>query len=528
MRLRLNPTAPLISALLAVLTALLFFTLFCLFILAGARHEHQQAGQRALDKFDEVFSEVNAVADSLISLHRDSCDINNLRDMQRALFDASYMKDIGFFIDNKLACATSTGELSKPIKIAAPDYVDAQHRAFWLHSRIILFKHKTPHYALIVKIGDYNFVLELKAILANTLTQQNQWQLLYTPAANKAPVTLAGNPHLFEQSVQHPHSLLSSATLFSDCSSRYPNYCIVVRQPFAAVIARNSTLLMVAFIVSLIAATAALMALNIIRKRQKSVPYRIRQGLKNKAFYWQLQPIVDLQSDNIIGAEVLARFRDQYGSLAPDQFIEVVRELGMAPDFTLAMFNTVLPALENETALAKGFRVSFNIFPHTLIDADTIKALARLPLFNQSRFMLVLEITESEYIDQAQAQANLRYLRQMGLGIAIDDFGTGYANLGQLMKIDSDLIKIDRSFVMDMEENSIRSSLIPHIISIARQLGVRVVAEGVENQAQCQALKKLGVHYGQGWLFGKPMPVSQLAQQVAMQHKATDKTAINA
>jgi sensor c-di-GMP phosphodiesterase-like protein len=97
---------------------------------------------------------------------------------------------------------------------------------------------------------------------------------------------------------------------------------------------------------------------------------------------------------------------------------------------------------------------------------------------------------------------------------AIDDFGVGYSNLSQLKVLNCDYLKIDRSFVMDMEDNSIRSSLIPHIVSIAQGLDVDLIAEGVENNEQCNELKELTIGFGQGWLFGKPQPVEALAKSI--------------
>ena len=97
---------------------------------------------------------------------------------------------------------------------------------------------------------------------------------------------------------------------------------------------------------------------------------------------------------------------------------------------------------------------------------------------------------------------------------AIDDFGVGYSNLSQLKTLNCDFLKIDRSFVMDMEDNSIRSSLIPHIVSIAEGLNVELIAEGVENAEQSKELKGLTIGFGQGWLFGKPQSASALAKSV--------------
>ena len=133
---------------------------------------------------------------------------------------------------------------------------------------------------------------------------------------------------------------------------------------------------------------------------------------------------------------------------------------------------------------------------------------------NVKNFKLVLEITEDEQIATHSAVKHIKSLKSKGFLFAIDDFGVGYSNLSQLKTLNCDYLKIDRSFVMDMEDNSIRSSLIPYIVSIAEGLNVDLIAEGVENIDQCNELKGLTIGFGQGWLFGKPQSADALAKSV--------------
>jgi sensor c-di-GMP phosphodiesterase-like protein len=105
-------------------------------------------------------------------------------------------------------------------------------------------------------------------------------------------------------------------------------------------------------------------------------------------------------------------------------------------------------------------------------------------------------------------------LRDEGFQISIDDFGTGYSNLNQIASMECNAIKIDRSFVADMETGSIKSSIIPHVVGMAEALKLRVVAEGVENEAQAKKLEEMQVEYGQGWLFGRPMTAMNFSRHL--------------
>lgn len=504
------------STLLSVVAAVLCFVIALQLILASTRHELQRNGQDTLATFDAIFGEIQSVTDALNRLGYADCNRDNLLAMRRAVFNANYIKGIGFFQDGQLVCATSSGKLRTPLTEPKPDYQDAQGNQFWLRSRIMLFRDdSTPRYAFIAQRGRYNVVLELQQKLAVEMRNARDWELLFQGQGHP-PVHMAGVQGLFDGSLDQEQL---TNTRFSACSSQYPQYCLALRQSSRAVLEQNSYLMVVAFIFSLIVGAATSIGQSLYRDYRSSIRVRLRQGLRHQGFYWLLQPVVDMASGKVIGAEALARFADDIGPLSPDQFIDRLRELELAWPFTVQMLNRTLAELEACSKLPAGFKVSFNIYPH-LLATSAIRELMALPAIKASRFKLVFEVTEDEELDKAQAQANLHYLRQQGIGLAVDDFGTGYANLGQLIKMDCDLLKIDRSFITDMEEHSVRSSLIPQIVGIARQLNVQLVAEGVENERQYQALRKLGVDYAQGWLFGKPMTLGELVVLLEQQAAA--------
>ena len=106
-------------------------------------------------------------------------------------------------------------------------------------------------------------------------------------------------------------------------------------------------------------------------------------------------------------------------------------------------------------------------------------------------------------------------LREERYLISVDDFGTGYSNLGTVKRLSPDFLKIDRSFVFDMEDDSLRSTLIPEIVAIANAVNADVIAEGVETEKQASRLKRMGVRYGQGYWFGRPVPLADFLQMLA-------------
>ncbi|WP_144397620.1 EAL domain-containing protein (plasmid) [Vibrio coralliilyticus] len=240
-----------------------------------------------------------------------------------------------------------------------------------------------------------------------------------------------------------------------------------------------------------------------------STEQRVLRALKNNTFHCVYQPIVDLQTGRIVGVEMLARLTDERGRIPPDAFIPIILDAQKSWAFTRMIIETALGELNTLKSINADFKVGFNLFPSDITSGITqelldFKGMQAFP------GTVAIEIIEAEVLAQKEAQEHIAALKRQGFLIAIDDFGTGYANLNQLEAICGDYLKVDRSFVSDVDTSSIKSSLIPHIVTIANEIGMTVIAEGIETPAQHDALKAMGVQLGQGWFFGKPESLKTL------------------
>jgi EAL domain-containing protein (putative c-di-GMP-specific phosphodiesterase class I) len=206
--------------------------------------------------------------------------------------------------------------------------------------------------------------------------------------------------------------------------------------------------------------------------------------------------------------------------MGPEHFIHRVSSMGKTVPFTRAILKSAMGALHKRGELHEGFKVNFNVFPNDLTEDNLARLLSHKTLFS-TRFNICFEITEDEPFNNKQSHFVLQRLKELGAEIAIDDFGTGYSNLDQLQSIPFDYLKIDRGFCKGLESSSFRANLIPQIVKIAQILGVSLVAEGVETEKQRKMLIKESIEYGQGFLFGRPMPASSLDDLLAKQN-ATD------
>lgn len=238
--------------------------------------------------------------------------------------------------------------------------------------------------------------------------------------------------------------------------------------------------------------------------------YEVEQALSRREFVAFLQPQVD-RDGRPIGAELLARWQHpSRGILQPAQFWSAVEALGMANTLGLYMIHVALDIAKRWQAdeQLKNLRLSFNISPSLFRCDDLIDHLShRLPP-NIENGKLCIEITEEAVFDEPErALERARQLRSMGLELSLDDFGTGYSSLMRLLELPLNEIKIDRYFIHRMRESSTACAVLEAAFVMAKALGVRCVAEGVEDQSQVTRLSAMGLGIFQGFAFGHAMPV---------------------
>lgn len=241
----------------------------------------------------------------------------------------------------------------------------------------------------------------------------------------------------------------------------------------------------------------------------------LRQAIVNNELVLHFQPKVSLASNKISGVEALVRWsHPEHGFMMPDEFIPLAERTGLLRQLSRWVLKHTLAQAVSWHENGIEIEVAVNISPDTLLDPelpDTITGL--LAAHKLPRGTLTLEITETSIVkDPDLAMAVLLRLADMGIKISIDDFGTGYSSLSYLKKMPAYEVKIDRSFVMDMLENDSDAVIVKATIDLAHNLGMRVVAEGVENQQTADQLKELGCDILQGFLYSKPLASNDFSE----------------
>jgi len=239
----------------------------------------------------------------------------------------------------------------------------------------------------------------------------------------------------------------------------------------------------------------------------------LRVALERGELDIHYQPQVDLSSGRLVGAEALLRWRHpNRGMVPPDRFIGIAEETGLIVGIGEWVLRNACAAARDWHAAGQEITVAVNLSARQFQGGGLAATVAGILRETGCRpEWLELEITESLLLEDGKhVRQTLEQLTGMGIAIAIDDFGTGYSALAYINRLPVAVLKIDRSFVSDVIDNQGSAELARAIASMARTLRLRVVAEGVENEAQESFLRACGCQVGQGYLYGKPMPRQEL------------------
>lgn len=224
------------------------------------------------------------------------------------------------------------------------------------------------------------------------------------------------------------------------------------------------------------------------------------------------QPIIDCKIQQTIAFEALARWKSpKIGSVSPYHFIPAAERLGLIGDLTRILLEK---ALKVALTWPDHIRLSFNLSAHDVCSAEGIsRILGVVHASGIDPYRLDFEITETAMMhDRDQAITSIEMLKMLGCGIALDDFGTGYSSLTQLHAMPLTKIKIDRSFVIDLNEYSASFKIVKSLIALSSDMGVGCILEGVETAEELKAIESLGGQFVQGYFYSKPLPESEIAE----------------
>ena len=235
----------------------------------------------------------------------------------------------------------------------------------------------------------------------------------------------------------------------------------------------------------------------------------MRQAINEGQIQLYYQPKADLRTGRIMGVEALARWdHPEFGIVGPSEFVPIAEQTGLITPLTSFVLDAAIRQVrtwkDSGLELSAAVNLSARSFLDTQLAVEIPRLLAR---WGVEAELLELEITESMLMtDPARAEATLTRLSQIGLTLSVDDFGTGYSSLANLKRLPVDVIKIDKSFVMEMAVDASDAAIVRSTIDLAHNLGLKVVAEGVESEDAWRQLEALGCDFAQGYYLSRPLP----------------------
>lgn len=235
----------------------------------------------------------------------------------------------------------------------------------------------------------------------------------------------------------------------------------------------------------------------------------LRKAMEEGQFELCYQPKVSIVSNEIMSAEALGRWTsEKRGVVPPAIFIKVLEQYGLIDDYTYWAIESVLEQAKIWSKDGDRLRIAVNVSPQTLMHPDFVRKLENIVKDNDNGQYLIFEITENLFLSEYDRLFEvLEYICFLGITLSIDDYGTGYSSLSRLRKLPVTELKIDRSFIKDMNHNKDDEAIVRSTIDLAHNLGLTVVAEGVETREALALLESLGCDMAQGYLISKPLSV---------------------
>lgn len=478
----------------------------------AGRRQHidlQAFARRAAERVDLVSRQAAGVLAEILRLPDRRCSPAYLASVRRISFTSRYVQDAGAFQDGAVICSALHGyPLQTPERLPASGWRDFSGLQYWVASGA---PSDADHTAILIGLDGAYVAIDAQSYVDVVDQGDKGIAVLNSSNGEMLASTEGADRVLMKAAWEQPDSDRNANYLFVVERASTTPLAIVVSAPkeqwFAASKARLTTWLGVGLLSGIALCGFVLRQLS----HRLSLGWQLKQAVQRRNLEVHYQPIIRLDSGRCLGAEALVRWRCDGSWVPPDLFIPLAERLGLLNQVTHQVLDIVVADLRYPLLRTPAFYVSLNASVDDLKDDHLLQVLNEtLTGTGIHREQIRVEVTERSFMDLEAGREAIRALRDMGHPVYIDDFGTGYSSLSYLQHFEVDALKIDRSFVETIDEDPETNGLIPHIISMAHSLGIEIVAEGVEHEIQADYLRGAGAQYGQGWWFGKAMPLEEL------------------
>jgi sensor c-di-GMP phosphodiesterase-like protein len=476
------------------------------------RHEENKLDQYAIRirrEGETSASESRALLATLNASPYKYCSDEEIAWIRKLIFQSEYLKDGGHMRDGRIDCSATLGRASEPGPQFKPAFLRQDGTRAYLNLPPLRIG---DHTVVSIQLGD-SFMVYSPYNLKDLGSASMHFTVSDVDVSSGQTGRLVGESTGAQALVLTREGRAREAdTLYvTRCSTRYtvcmtafisvPEALRADRGEFRAYIGMSG-----------ICGALFGFACSLLYQRRRSMEQQLRRAIRTDRLRVRYQPIVELASGRVVGAEALVRWTDEDNfEVSPDVFVKIAEERGFVGAITELMVRHILRECRDVLLSRPGFRVNLNITAADLGDPQFLpmmeRAFERTGVGAQS---LGIEITESYTARLQVAKDAILHLRQMGHIVNIDDFGTGYSSLAYLHDLSVDGIKIDRAFTKAIGTEAVTVSIIPQILAMAAALKLQVTVEGIETEEQADyfAASEMPL-LAQGWYFGRPLPAAE-------------------
>lgn len=457
---------------------------------------------------DQIDVETAEAISAVTHDHLQFCSDPELAFLRNYVFHSQFIRDLGRTQDGMLYCTTGMGRLDPEVTSEPPDIVSG---GTMIRKRISLVLAQ-PELGMVVERDGVSIVLNPN-LFKSLQEPPKHYSALYFDQNQERMLPIDGPPGTL-----NGHDLIvgtpaeRDGVLYDPRCSRSRMKCVVAFESKRDVLASRRRLFAWSMPLGGFLGIGLGAAVLMLQRSRRSMQSQLRRALRKGALTLVYQPIVNLETGRIVAAEALARWVNEDGqSIRPDVFVALAEQHGFTRELTRLVVSSMAKELAEMLAV-DGFRVSINIAPSDLGEEAFFRHLHRcLAAAKVDPTKVMLELTEHSLAHHETAVTAIARLRGMGHRVYIDDFGTGYSNFVSLHKLDVDGLKVDQAFTRMIGTDAGADSVVPQILDMARQLNLSVVVEGIETEEQAAYFRSASVRIlGQGWLFGRPVPASEL------------------
>jgi sensor c-di-GMP phosphodiesterase-like protein len=433
------------------------------------------------------------------------CSDEEIAQFRKVIFQSEYLKEGGRIRDGRIDCSASLGRVSQTGMQFKADISRLDGTKVYRNLAPFRIGDQT---VITVEQGD-SFIVYNPYNVKDLGSASMHFTVTDRDMTSGQVSTLLGEVSKAHGSILTTEGLArAGGTLYATRCSPHYTACITAYTSISEALRANRGEFRAYMAIGGLTGAVFGLVCSLLYRRNKGIEQQLRRAIRNDALQVFFQPIVELASRRVVGAEALVRWTDEDGfAVSPQVFVKIAEERGFVGSITELVVRHALRSFSEMLRSNPEFHLSINIAAEDLRDPDFLTMLKRsLEREAVPAASLVLEITESSTARHEVAIENIRELRSRGHAVHIDDFGTGYSSLSYLQDLAVDAIKIDRSFTRSIGTEAVTVAILPQILSLASALNLQVIVEGIETELQADYFAFSGRSIlAQGWLFGRPV-----------------------